>query len=133
MVVLALSLAGCRDRAGIPPAGAQAPVNPDARVTSYACADGQTIVAGYPDPDTAVVTYKDHAYTLKRIASPHGARYTGYGIQWQTNGAHASIIALKPGEAAATGTGLDCEAAPGQPAARISFARPGSRLRRGGA
>ena len=84
----ALALCGCRDNALAPPPPApnrpqsSGAVNPDARVTSYACADGQTIVAGYPDGATAVVTYKDHAYTLKLARSASGARYTGYGLQW---------------------------------------------------
>jgi membrane-bound inhibitor of C-type lysozyme len=101
---------------------AQGPVNPDAGVTSYACLDGQTITAGYPDRETAVVTYKDHAYTLKRAPSASGARYTGYGLQWWVKGAHASIAALGAGEDVATGAALDCAAPPPAPAAR-----PGTR------
>jgi len=120
--VLAAGLAGCGD----PPAAGRGvssaasppgPVNPDARVTHYACVDGQTITAGYPDSGTAVVTYRDHAYTLKRTPSAGGARYTGYGLQWETRGARARIAPLAPGEEAASAPGLDCTAAPDQPAA----------------
>jgi membrane-bound inhibitor of C-type lysozyme len=121
----ASSVAACRDPARppsaaarpSPPATAQGSVNPDAGVTSYACLDGQTITAGYPDRETAVVTYKDHAYTLKRVPSASGARYTGYGLQWWVKGAHAAIVALKPGEEVAGSAALDCAAASPAPAA----------------
>ena len=130
-VLAAVVLAAChppaaKSQGAPPPAAAPGPVNPDAGVTTYRCVDGSTIVAGYPDRDTAVVTYKDHAYTLKRLPSGSGARYAGYGLQWRTNGAHASIAAEdKAGE-----PGLECIAAADQPAAnpvtRTSF-RPASR------
>jgi membrane-bound inhibitor of C-type lysozyme len=130
-VLVAMSLAACHPPAAKsqgappPPPAAQGPVNPDAGVTTYSCVDGSSIVAGYPDSQTAVVTYKDHAYTLKRRPSASGARYTGYGLQWWTKGAHASIATLKPGRDAASDPGLECSAAPDQPAAnpatRTSF------------
>jgi membrane-bound inhibitor of C-type lysozyme len=139
--LLGLALAGCRDRAVAPaqtprpPGAAAGPVNPDAGVTAYACADGQTITAGYPDARTAVVTYKGHAYTLKLARSAGGARYTGYGLQWQINGGHAAIAALKPGEETASAPGLDCTAAPESPAGEAltrtsSVSRPSSSIRR---
>lgn len=122
-MALTLAVAGCRDRSAAPtrapaaaPAAVQGSVNPDAGVTSYACVDGETITAGYPDRQTAVVTYKDHAYTLKLARSASGARYTGYGLQWQTKGDHAAIAPLKPGEETASAPGLDCVAAPNTPA-----------------
>src|SRR3954470_1505081 len=96
-VLLAAGLMACRNppatdqSGGRSPAARPGPVNPDPGVTAYACVDGQTITAGYPDSETAVVTYKDHAYILKRAPSASGARYTGYGLQWQTRGAHARI------------------------------------------
>jgi membrane-bound inhibitor of C-type lysozyme len=117
---LAMGLVGCGDppaasrRAELPP-NQQGPVNPDVRVTVYACVDGQTIVAGYPDRDTAVVTYKNHAYTLKRAPSANGVRYTGYGLQWRTKGTHGQIATLAPGEEAASAPGIDCKAASDQP------------------
>jgi membrane-bound inhibitor of C-type lysozyme len=137
-MLLGLGLARCRDQAPTPresaakpPAAAiQGPVNPDVRVVRYTCIDGQTIVAGYPDQETAVVTYKDHAYTLKLGRSASGARYTGYGLQWWTKGAHAAIAALKAGEEFASAPGLDCVAAEGPAAAvtptRISLPSTGS-------
>jgi membrane-bound inhibitor of C-type lysozyme len=123
-LAMALALTGCRDHPREPvqaqsaaPPTAQGSVNPDAGVTRYACVDGSTITAGYPDPQTAVVTYKDHAYTLKLARSASGARYTGYGLQWWTKGAHAAMASLKPGEEIASAPGVDCAAAPTQPAA----------------
>jgi membrane-bound inhibitor of C-type lysozyme len=115
-----LGLFGCRDRprlpAPSPPApAAPGPVNPDPGVTRYVCADGQTVTAGYPDRETAVVAYRDHTYTLKLAHSADGARYTGYGLQWWTRGGHASLAELKGGEDAASGPGLDCEAPPQDP------------------
>jgi membrane-bound inhibitor of C-type lysozyme len=109
-MVLGLGLAGCRNPPA--PSAAQGAVNPDAGVTTYACVDGSTITAGYPDRQTAVVTYRDHAYTLKLARSASGARYTGYGLQWQTKGAHAAIAPLKSGEEAASAPGVDCTAQP---------------------
>jgi membrane-bound inhibitor of C-type lysozyme len=115
-IVAALALSACHAPAaksqGAPPSAAQGPVNPDAGVTAYRCMDGSTIVAGYPDSKTAVVTYKDHAYTLKLAPSASGTRYTGYGLQWQTRGDHATITPLKPGEEAATAPGVECTAQP---------------------
>lgn len=119
---LAMALAGCHE--GKPtvtsPPMAAGPVNPDPGVTTYVCVDGQTITAGYPDAQTAVVTYKDHAYTLKLARSADGARYTGYGLQWWTRGPHAAIAALKPGEEIASAPGLDCAAGGASPAATVT-------------
>ena len=128
-VILTTLLAACdhapiAQRAAAP--STQGAVNPDAGVTSYKCADGSLVVAGYPDSKTAVVTYKNHAYTLKLAPSASGARYTGYGLQWWTKGAQAQVAVLKPGEEAATTPGMDC-AAQSQPATatRTAF-RPSS-------
>jgi membrane-bound inhibitor of C-type lysozyme len=134
-ILVALILAACHppaarsEAASPPPRAPQGPVNPDAGVTTYRCVDGSSIVAGYPDSKTAVVTYKDHAYTLKLAPSATGARFTGYGLQWWTKAAHASIAALKPGGDVAVEPGLECAAAPDQPAAnpatRTSFTPSG--------
>jgi membrane-bound inhibitor of C-type lysozyme len=115
-ILIALALSACHAPAaksqGAPPSATQGPVNPDAGVTDYKCMDGSTIVAGYPDAKTAIVTYRDHAYTLKLAPSATGSRYTGYGLQWQTEGGRARITALKPGEEAATAPGVECTAEP---------------------
>ena len=122
-ILLGFGLAGCRAQAPIPqaapasPPSAQGPVNPDPGVTRYACAGGQTVTAGYPDRETAVVTFKDHAYTLKLARSADGARYTGYGLQWWTRGDRANLAELKAGEEVASTAGLDCHAHPDRPAA----------------
>jgi membrane-bound inhibitor of C-type lysozyme len=131
---LALALAACHapaaKTAAEPPASmTQGPVNPDAGVTTYRCADGSSIEAGYPDQDTAVVTYKGHAYTLKRAPAATGDRYTGYGIQWQTRGGHAAIAALKPGQETTLDPGLACEAAAEPPTATHTAFTPVGRER----
>jgi membrane-bound inhibitor of C-type lysozyme len=133
-----LGLAACREAnrrepASAPaPAGASAgPVNPDAGITSYACIDGQTVTAGYPDATTAVLSYRGHAYTLKLAPSAEGRRYTGYGLQWRVRGRRGALAALKPGEEVASAVGLDCIAGPApaaaQPATRTAFTRIGPR------
>jgi membrane-bound inhibitor of C-type lysozyme len=123
ILLLLLALAGCRQQKPAPPPAPPAvsgPVNPDPGVTAYVCMDGQRITAGYPDPQTAVVTYKDHAYTLKLAPSADGARYTGYGLQWWTKGSHAAIAALKGGEEIASEPGLDCAAEGAAPATAVT-------------
>jgi hypothetical protein len=116
-VLLALGACDPQAAKGAPPAAAQGQVNPDAGVMTYRCVDGGSVVAGYPDSKTAVVTWRDHAYTLKAAPSTKGRRYTGYGLQWQVEGDHAVITALKPGEEAATASGLACTAQPQSAAA----------------
>jgi membrane-bound inhibitor of C-type lysozyme len=109
-----LGLSGCRDPSRPPPspeAASAGPVNPDPGVTPYACADGQTVIAGYPDRETAVVTYRDHSYTLKLVRSADGARYAGYGLQWWIRGARATLSELKAGQETAGGPGLECRSA----------------------
>jgi membrane-bound inhibitor of C-type lysozyme len=131
VLLLFLELAACTGRksesqSAPPPAAPSAgPVNPDAGVTAYRCQDGQAIVAGYPDRNTAVVTYKGHAYTLKLAGTEEGARYTGYGLQWTVKGRRAALAVLKPGEERASDPGLACVADQAGPtkaaASEISF------------
>jgi membrane-bound inhibitor of C-type lysozyme len=119
VLVLLLGLADCTDRKSeshLPAAPSAGQVNPDAGVTDYSCQDGQAIVAGYPDRNTAVVTYKGHAYTLKLAGTEEGARYTGYGLQWTVRGRQAALAVVKPGEERASGPGLACVAAQAGPA-----------------
>jgi membrane-bound inhibitor of C-type lysozyme len=120
LILAGLCLWGCRGSSkeaapmpAAPQASSQGPVNPDPGVTRYACASGEAVTAGYPDRATAIVTYRDHTYTLKRVSSADGARYTGYGLQWWTRGDNASLAELKGGEdaATATGPGLECRGA----------------------
>ena len=136
LALAALGLAACSgqsgrsDQATLPPAAAQGPVNPDADVTTYSCADGKPIVAGYPDHDTAVVTYKDHAYILKRASANAGARYTGYGLQWWVKGGRATLSTLIGDEVLASDPGMVCfpeDTTPAQAAATAtSFTQEGS-------
>jgi membrane-bound inhibitor of C-type lysozyme len=115
---LLLALCGCqRQAAAAAKAGA---VNPDARVQTYRCDDGKTVVAGYPDPRTAVVTLGGRAYSLRSAMSGSGARYVGFGLQWWTKGlSEARLSHLKPGEDVASEPGVLCHT--GVPAS------PGSR------
>ena len=102
-----------------PAALAAGPVNPTVAVTTYACAGGQSLQAAYPDSETAIVTWKGHAYALKLARSASGARYTGYGLQWWTKGLNRGTIStLKAGEEVADGRGIECvapDAAPVNP------------------
>lgn len=126
----ALALAACSKPAAPPAPEASAPVagstpepvTADPGVITYSCKDGQTVVAGYPDKDTAVVTVGGHAYTLKIARSGSGARYTGMGLQWWTKGlTEGQLARLKPGEDIASASGVACSAkaveppAPGTP------------------
>jgi len=129
VLILLLALAACHEQKAAPhpaPPAAAGPVNPDPGITTYACVDGQRITAGYPDAQTAVVTYKDHAYTLKLAPSADGSRYTGYGLQWWTRGPRATITALKAGEDIATDPGLACTAEGEPPPAAHASLRPAS-------
>jgi membrane-bound inhibitor of C-type lysozyme len=123
-----LAMSACHERrapgrtTASPPAppAASGPVNPDPGVTTYACVDGQRVTAGYPDAETAVVTYKDHAYTLKLTRSAQGARYTGYGLQWWIQGVHANLATLKADEEIASESGLECSAEGASSAASVT-------------
>jgi membrane-bound inhibitor of C-type lysozyme len=84
-------------------------VNADPRVRTYRCLDGTTVEAGYPDPQTAVVTVGGHAYTLKAAPAASGVRYVGFGLQWWTKGmTEARLSHLKPGEDVAGEAGVLC-------------------------
>jgi len=134
-----LALAGCNKPAAAPPA-ATAPaaptatptagaVNPVVTITSYACADtgaapvagappaGETLEVGYPDPASAVLVWRGHAYTLKLAQGGNGVRYIGYGMQWWTKTpTHGALSVLKTGEELASDAGLDCVAGAPPPA-----------------
>ena len=79
--------------------------------TTYRCTDHQQFVASYPDPSTAVLTYKGHVRTLKAAPSADGVRYVGAGWQWWTKGMTQGTMAkLKPGEEIASAPGVACTA-----------------------
>lgn len=78
---------------GSPPA---APATP--AMTVYACPNGETVRARYPDTSTAVVDYRGERHTLKAAPSGSGARYVGEGLQWWTRGVTVGMISvLAPG------------------------------------
>ena len=117
LLLLSLALAGCQPaaRPSMVAMSGQAPpaVNPDAGVRTYACTDGRTVQAGYPDRDTAVVDVGGHAYPLKAQVSADGVRYVGYGLQWWTKGMQeARLSRLKDGETIASDPGVVCRASP---------------------
>ena len=114
-------LTGCErpteSAATSPPEGAApaalptGPVAADPHITTYACEDGRTIKAGYPDRDTVVLTMGAHTYTLKLVRSASGARYTGFGLQWWSKGLQEGRLApLKGGEEIASSPGVLCRA-----------------------
>lgn len=95
----ALALAGC------------AQVRPPVPRQSYACEDGRTVLARYPDTQTAVLEIAGASHTLTIARSGSGARYVGDGLQWWTKGlSEATLAALGPGEDIAP-PGVRCVAA----------------------
>jgi membrane-bound inhibitor of C-type lysozyme len=114
-IALALGLAGCDrpqphiDSASAAQPTAARPVNPNPKVATYTCADGETVEVGYPDRGTAVLDHKGRAYSLRAASSADGARYIGYGLQWRRTGeGEGAIATLKPGEEIASGPGVRC-------------------------
>jgi membrane-bound inhibitor of C-type lysozyme len=78
---------------------------------NYACSDGQTVQASYPDNNTAIIKFKGETHTLHVALSGSGARYTGEGWQWWTKGMHDGMLApLATGESIASAPGIDCHA-----------------------
>ena len=93
---------------------------------TYACDDGRTVRASYPDTDTAVVEVDGKSRTLKIAISASGARYTGDGVQWWTKGmAQAQLSPLAAGEDIASAPGVNCKA-PEPAAAPVAPPPPGS-------
>ena len=99
----AAALAGC----GSMGPGAPPPASP---AIVYACPNGETVRATYPDPRTAVIQYRGATHTLKIAVSADGARYVGDGLQWWTKGMiHGTIATLPLGQTYAE-PGADCVA-----------------------
>jgi len=93
-----------------------APVNPVVTITTYTCAGGKPLQAGYPNPTSAVVIWQGRAYSLTQAPAASGARYTGFGLQWWTRGlTHGTLAILKAGEEIATDPGLECVAGEPEP------------------
>lgn len=75
---------------------------------TYACEDGRTVKAEYPDSGTAHVQVDGETYALKVAVSGSGARYVGDGLQWWTKGAEGMLAPLKDGEKIAAAPGVRC-------------------------
>jgi membrane-bound inhibitor of C-type lysozyme len=87
VVLILLGLAGC---AHVGPLVARQP---------YACEDGRSVLARYPDTKTALLEIAGVSHSLKIARSGSGARYVGDGLQWWTKGlSEATLAALGPGE-----------------------------------
>ncbi|HUA81258.1 MAG TPA: MliC family protein [Dyella sp.] len=100
------ALAGC----GSTPSD-HATANPALTWVNYACSDGQTVHAAYPDTNTALIRIKGQTHTLHVAISGSGARYTGDGWQWWTKGMHEGMLApLAPDETIASSPGTSWQA-----------------------
>lgn len=98
---------------GQPPGYTLTPLRPLAaaagKSVAYACADGRTVQAAYPDSDTAVLTLDGRTFRLRTAVSADGARYVGDRWQWWTKGMHEGQLApLKTGEKIASAIGVSC-------------------------
>lgn len=77
----------------------------------YACSDGQTLQAAYPDARIALIKLKGDTHVLHIAVSGSGARYIGEGWQWWTKGMHDGRLApLAAGEAIAGAPAIACHA-----------------------
>lgn len=65
----------------------QQPGNKMAAPHTYCCESGMTIVAAYPDTDSAVIQYRGVTHQMQIAVSASGARYVGDGMEWWTKGA----------------------------------------------
>lgn len=115
-----LFLAACS-----PEAATDAPAPPAKTVAAtpwyhYACQDGRTVSARYPDTETAQLQIGGAMHVLKIARSGSGARYTGDALQWWTKGDDGALAPLKAGEDIASAPGVTCRPpanAPVQPPA----------------
>lgn len=118
-VAALLGLAACNKpaeqakapEAPAPAAPSPAPAPAASTPTTYACDDGRSVKASYPDADTAVVELDGKTHTLKVAVSASGARYVGEGLQWWTKGmTDGQLSPLKAGEDIASAAGVNCKA-----------------------
>lgn len=68
------------------PAAASSPATPV--IYDYECESGETIMASYPNPDSARVRYQGATYRMQIAVSGSGARYVGDGLEWWTKGSN---------------------------------------------
>ena len=79
-------------------------------VTTYSCADGSTVTAGYRGK-RAVIHHRGKSHHLTIQPSASGARYTGEGVQWWTKGlTEGALSRLAPGEDVPSAGSLACAA-----------------------
>jgi membrane-bound inhibitor of C-type lysozyme len=81
-----LSIAACAPRQK---EASSAPAAASATTTTYRCESGVSILATYPNTESATIRYKDSTYAMRIAISADGARYVGGGLQWWTKGAGA--------------------------------------------
>lgn len=97
---------------------ADAAATPATELVRYSCADGSTVEARYPTPETAQIVTAGKTVDMTIAQSASGARYVGDGWQWWTKGMTDGMLApLKPGEDIASAAGTTCTAATAAPAA----------------
>ena len=90
------------------PAASPEPATATVAWITYACADGRTVKAQYPDADTAQVRLDGEVRQMKRAVSGSGVRYVGGGLQWWTRGDEGMLAPLKDGEEIAASPGVRC-------------------------
>lgn len=97
---------------------ADAAATPATELVRYSCADGSTVEARYPTPETAQIATAGKTVDMTIAQSASGARYVGGGWQWWTKGMTDGMLApLKPGEDIASAAGTTCTSAAAAPAA----------------
>jgi membrane-bound inhibitor of C-type lysozyme len=97
---------------------ADAAATPATELVRYSCADGSTVEARYPTPETAQIVTAGKTVDMTIAQSASGARYVGGGWQWWTKGMTDGMLApLKPGEDIASAAGTTCTSAAAAPAA----------------
>ncbi|MBO1519535.1 MliC family protein [Oceanisphaera pacifica] len=80
-VVLCAGLSACTVQSTSPSTVA-ASVN----AVEYRCESGLSILATYPNTDSATIDYQGNLHTLRIAKSASGARYIGQGLEWWTKG-----------------------------------------------
>lgn len=97
--------------AGLLAACGTAPPQAVVTATRYACSDGRTVTARYPDRDTARIAIDGAPHVLRIARSADGVRYVGDGWQWWTKGMRNGTLApLAAGESVASAPGTACVA-----------------------
>ena len=118
-----LALAAC-SRPAAPPSDPE-PSSATVAWITYACEDGRTVKAEYPDSRTAHVQVDGETYALKVAVSGSGARYVGDGLQWWTKGPEGMLAPLKDGEKIAAAPGVRCAPPSDKPVAPPAPGTPG--------